>query len=98
MLLLADATLGRLSEKVDVFSYGVLLLEIVSGCKNIDLSLETNKIYLLEWVSVCTFSLEKNQVNLIIESSIVGSRPQFNSPIGFNGYLLNSTLIFNRHQ
>ncbi|CAN5966325.1 unnamed protein product [Sphagnum jensenii] len=43
------ATLGKLSEKVDVFSYGVLLLEIVSGRKNIDLSLETNKIYLLEW-------------------------------------------------
>ncbi|CAK9218046.1 unnamed protein product [Sphagnum troendelagicum] len=43
------ATLGKLTEKVDVFSYGVLLLEIVSGRKNIDLSLETNKIYLLEW-------------------------------------------------
>ncbi|CAK9268853.1 unnamed protein product [Sphagnum jensenii] len=43
------ATLGKLTEKMDVFSYGVLLLEIVSGRKNIDLSLETNKIYLLEW-------------------------------------------------
>ncbi|KAH9571956.1 hypothetical protein CY35_02G120700 [Sphagnum magellanicum] len=43
------ATLGKLTEKVDVFSYGVLILEIVSGRKNIDLSLETNKIYLLEW-------------------------------------------------
>jgi hypothetical protein len=85
------ATLGQLSEKVDVFSYGVLLLEIVSGRKNIDLSLETNKIYLLEWVSVCTFSFKKNQVKLIIEFNIVGPRCQFNSPIGFNGYLLNST-------
>ncbi|CAM6007923.1 unnamed protein product [Sphagnum balticum] len=43
------ATLGKLTEKVDVFSYGVLLLEIVSGRKSIDLALETNKIYLLEW-------------------------------------------------
>ncbi len=85
------ATLGQLSEKVDVFSYGVLLLEIVSGRKNIDLSLETNKIYLLQWVSVCTFSFKKNQVKLIIEFNIVGPRCQFNSPIGFNGYLLNST-------
>jgi hypothetical protein len=85
------ATLGQLSEKVDVFSYGVLLLEIVSGRKNIDLSLETNKIYLLEWVSVCTFSFEKNQVTIFIEFNIVGPRCQFNSPIGFNGYLLNST-------
>ncbi len=71
------ATLGKLSEKVDVFSYGVLLLEIVSGRKNIDLSLETNKIYLLEWVSVCTFSFKKNQVNLIINFHIVG--PNANS-------------------
>jgi hypothetical protein len=85
------ATLGQLSEKVDVFSYGVLLLEIVSGRKNIDLSLETNKIYLLQWVRVCTFSFKKNQVKLIIEFNIVGPRCQFNSPIGFNGYLLNST-------
>ncbi|CAM6043448.1 unnamed protein product [Sphagnum compactum] len=43
------ATFGKLTEKVDVFSYGVLLLEIVSGRKSNDLSLETNKIYLLEW-------------------------------------------------
>jgi len=62
------ATLGQLSEKVDVFSYGVLLLEIVSGRKNIDLSLETNKIYLLQWVSVCTLdvvALDENLVNEI---------------------------------
>jgi len=51
--------LGKLIEKVDVFSYGVLLLEIVSSRKNIDLSLETNKIYFLEWVSVCTFNFYK---------------------------------------
>jgi hypothetical protein len=60
------ATLGKLTEKVDVFSYGVLLLEIVSGRKNIDLSLETNKIYLLEWVSVCTFNFYKNLISNII--------------------------------
>ncbi len=85
------ATFGQLSEKVDVFSYGFLLLEIVTGRKNIDLSLETNKIYLLQWVSVCTLNFLKNQVNLIIKFNIVGPRCQFNSPIGFNGYLLNST-------
>ncbi len=85
------ATLGQFSEKVDVFNYGVLLLEIVSGRKNIDFSLETNKIYLLEWVSVRIFSFFKNQVNLIIEFNIVGPRCQFNIPIGFNGYLLNLT-------
>jgi hypothetical protein len=43
------ATLGKLTEKLDVYNYGVLLLEIVSGRKSIDLSLKTNKVYLLEW-------------------------------------------------
>jgi serine/threonine protein kinase len=62
------ATLGKLSEKVDVYSYGVLLLEIVSGRKSIDFSLEINKIYLLEWVSVSTFNFYKKIIidNLII--------------------------------
>ncbi|CAM6007977.1 unnamed protein product [Sphagnum balticum] len=57
------ATLGQLSEKVDVFSYGVLLLEIVSGRKNIDLSLETNKIYLLEWA--CSLHEQDKLMDLI---------------------------------
>jgi hypothetical protein len=45
------ASRGQLSEKVDVFSFGVLLLEIVSGRKNIELNLNEEQAYLLEWVS-----------------------------------------------
>jgi hypothetical protein len=45
------ASRGQLSEKVDVFSFGVLLLEIVSGRKNIELNLNEEQVYLLEWVS-----------------------------------------------
>jgi hypothetical protein len=45
------ASRGQLSEKVDVFSFGVLLLEIVSGRKNIELNLNEEQTYLLEWVS-----------------------------------------------
>jgi serine/threonine protein kinase len=45
------ATRGQLSEKVDVFSFGVLVLEIVSGRKNIERTLNEDRIYLLEWVS-----------------------------------------------
>lgn len=41
---------GHLTEKVDVFSFGVVLLEIVSGRPNSDSSLEGDKMYLLEWV------------------------------------------------
>ncbi len=43
------ATLGQLSTKVDVYSFGILLLEIISGRKAI-LQNATNNIYLVEWV------------------------------------------------
>lgn len=41
---------GILTEKADVYGFGVVALEIVSGRTNSDLSLEEEKIYLLEWV------------------------------------------------
>ncbi|RVX02516.1 putative LRR receptor-like serine/threonine-protein kinase [Vitis vinifera] len=40
---------GHLTEKVDVFGFGVVALEIVSGRPNSDTSLEEEKTYLLEW-------------------------------------------------
>ncbi|KAJ8431118.1 hypothetical protein Cgig2_004709 [Carnegiea gigantea] len=40
---------GHLTEKVDVFGFGVVALEIVSGRSNSDASLEKEKVYLLEW-------------------------------------------------
>jgi hypothetical protein len=46
------ATLGQLSEKVDVFSFGVLLFEIISGRRNIDSNQPVEKMYLLEQVSL----------------------------------------------
>jgi serine/threonine protein kinase len=44
------ATLGQLTPKADVYSFGILLLEIVSGRKNIDTTLESEKVYLVKWV------------------------------------------------
>ena len=44
------ATLGQLSEKADVFSFGVVLLEVVSGRKNIDSSVMADQAYLTRWV------------------------------------------------
>lgn len=41
---------GRLTEKADVFGFGVVALEVVSGRPNFDSSLEEEKMYLLEWV------------------------------------------------
>ncbi|XP_073279291.1 probable LRR receptor-like serine/threonine-protein kinase At1g56140 isoform X3 [Primulina huaijiensis] len=40
---------GHLTEKADVFSFGVVALEIVSGRPNSDSNLEIDRIYLLEW-------------------------------------------------
>lgn len=41
---------GHLTEKADVFSFGVVALEIISGRASSDKSLDMEKIYLLEWV------------------------------------------------
>uniref|UniRef100_A0A7N2LI47 non-specific serine/threonine protein kinase n=1 Tax=Quercus lobata TaxID=97700 RepID=A0A7N2LI47_QUELO len=40
---------GHLTEKTDVFAFGIVALEIVSGKRNSDSSLEEEKMYLLEW-------------------------------------------------
>ena len=42
--------LGHLTEKTDVFAFGVVALEIVSGRKCSDSTLEEGKVYLLDWV------------------------------------------------
>ncbi|GLT51802.1 hypothetical protein SLA2020_251850 [Shorea laevis] len=41
---------GHLTEKADVFGFGVVALEILSGRPNFDNSQDNDKIYLLEWV------------------------------------------------
>eukprot|EP01018_Ginkgo_biloba_P036588 Gb_35039 [translate_table: standard] len=64
---------GQLSVKADVYSFGVLLLEIVSGRKNTDshLPLETQNI--LEW----TWRLYKRgQILDVIDGELVRSCPQ----------------------
>lgn len=43
---------GQLSEKVDTYSYGVVVLEIISGRKSNDVNLEPVTQYLLEWVII----------------------------------------------
>ncbi|KAG0584545.1 hypothetical protein KC19_3G217100 [Ceratodon purpureus] len=43
------ASLGQLSDKVDVYSFGVLCLEIISGRRNIDETKPLEQIYLSKW-------------------------------------------------
>lgn len=46
------ASRGQLTEKVDVFSYGVVVLEVVSGRRNIEPKLPVEDVYLIEHVSI----------------------------------------------
>ena len=42
---------GSASYKSDVYNFGILLLEMVGGRKNIDVTMEnTNQIYFPEWI------------------------------------------------
>ncbi|GLJ51917.1 hypothetical protein SUGI_1103050 [Cryptomeria japonica] len=56
---------GKLTEKADTYSFGVVVLEILSGRKSIDLKQPPHMQYLLQWV----WSLyEDNKVLEIVES------------------------------
>lgn len=59
---------GHLTEKADVFGFGVVALEILSGRPNSDDSLDDGKVYLLEWVKKRTLNL--SFMNEIIRSQI----------------------------
>lgn len=43
---------GKLTEKADVYSFGLVILEIVSGRKVVDNNFEADEDNLLDWVSL----------------------------------------------
>ncbi|XP_078176435.1 putative LRR receptor-like serine/threonine-protein kinase At1g56130 isoform X2 [Carex rostrata] len=43
------AMMGHLTEKTDVFAFGVLALEVVAGRSNSDENRDPNQVYLLDW-------------------------------------------------
>ncbi|KAK4836905.1 hypothetical protein QYF36_001229 [Acer negundo] len=62
---------GHLTEKTDVFAFGIVALEIVSGRKNSESSFGEEQMYLLEWA----WNLHKNNGQV----ELVDSRlPEFN--------------------
>ncbi|PUZ50497.1 hypothetical protein GQ55_6G062800 [Panicum hallii var. hallii] len=58
---------GHLTEKADVFAFGVVALEAVAGRSNTDNSLEEDKIYLFEWAWEM---YERDQTLRILDPSI----------------------------
>ncbi|KAK8274110.1 hypothetical protein V6Z11_D10G052200 [Gossypium hirsutum] len=59
---------GHLTEKADVFGFGVVALEILSGRPNADNTLENDKIYLLEWAWTLH---ENNQLLSLVDPTLL---------------------------
>jgi hypothetical protein len=62
---------GQLTEKADVFAFGVVALEAVSGRPNTNNSLEESKIYLLEWVIISYSTVFSSSSSRIHRQSIL---------------------------
>ncbi|KAF9587457.1 hypothetical protein IFM89_002638 [Coptis chinensis] len=63
------AMLGHLTEKADVFGFGVVALEILCGRPNANSSLEPERMYLLEWA----WNLYENNHGLELVDPILNS-------------------------
>ncbi|CAL8151044.1 unnamed protein product [Prunus armeniaca] len=54
------AMCGHLTEKADVFGFGVVALKILSGRPNSNKNLDPKKIYLLEWLRLVAVKMEEH--------------------------------------
>ncbi|KAL3684455.1 hypothetical protein R1sor_002477 [Riccia sorocarpa] len=66
------ATEGLLTEKLDVYSYGILLLEILSGRQCIDHTAPVNEVYLKNWAFR---AYKEGAVSTIVEKSLLATAP-----------------------
>lgn len=56
---------GKVSEKIDVYSFGILLLELLSGRRPINAKSPKGQESLVMWVRIFTFSLSEG-IKLIL--------------------------------
>ena len=68
---------GHMSEKVDVFAFGVVMLEIISGRPNYDDRLDEDTAYLLEWVRSLTMRSRHAVLALFILCYLGKPTPKF---------------------
>lgn len=59
---------GHLSEKVDTYSFGVVILEIISGRRSSDMNVDSDTEYLLEEVNVSpTTSIRRVTIYILFQ-------------------------------
>lgn len=61
---------GKLTSKTDVFAFGVVLFEILSGRLAVDRSLEEDQCSLVRWAQKCE---KERKIDQLVDSSIAGT-------------------------
>ncbi|WZY78342.1 LOW QUALITY PROTEIN: hypothetical protein YC2023_024726 [Brassica napus] len=73
------ALYGQLTEKADVFSFGVVAMEIVSGKSNMKQTESSDPIWLINWVTLELFALTLQQTGDIMDIIDPVLEGEFNS-------------------